>query len=108
MQDRPDAPELLAAVARYLFEDLLPQVPREQRFQVRVAANCCAIVAREWEAEVGRPDRAAERELAAAIRAGEWDDRWDEAVARVRESVRAKLEVTNPGYDQVADDGRGA
>ena len=58
MQDRPDAPELLAAVAQYLFEDLLPEVPREHRFQVRVAANCCAIVAREWEAEVGQPDRA--------------------------------------------------
>jgi hypothetical protein len=107
MQDRPDAPELLAAVARYLFEDLLPRVPREDRFQVRVAANCCAIVAREWEADVGRPNRTAERELAAAIRAGRWDDRWDEVVARVRESVRAKLAVSHPGYDEVADDGRG-
>ena len=107
MQDRPDAPELLAAVARYLFEDLLPRVPADQRFQVRVAANCCAIVAREWEAEVGPADRGADRELAAEIRAGDWDARWDEVVARVRESVRAKLAVSHPGYDEVADDGRG-
>jgi hypothetical protein len=98
MQDRPDAPELLQALARYLAEDLQPHVPAEQRFQVRVAANCCAILAREWEADAARPDRSGERALAAAIRAGEWDDRWDEAVARVRESVRAKVDVAHPGW----------
>src|SRR4249920_338306 len=107
MQDRPDAPELLAAVAQYLSEDLLPEVPREQRFQVRVAANCCAIVAREWADEVGAPDREGQRELARAIRAGECDDRWEEAVARLREDVRAKLAVAHPGWADVADDGRG-
>jgi Domain of unknown function (DUF6285) len=107
VQDRPDAPELLAAVARYLFEDLLPNVPREQRFNVRVAANCCAIAAREWEAEVGRPDRAEQRALAGAIRGGEWDGRWEEALAILREQVAAKLAVAHPGYAEVADDGRG-
>ena len=107
MQDRPDAPELLAAVAQYLFEDLLPEVPREHRFNVRVAANCCAIVAREWEAEVGRPDRAPQRELAEAIRSGSLDDRWDETVRSVREEVKARLAVAHPGWTDVADDGRG-
>jgi Domain of unknown function (DUF6285) len=102
MQDRPDAPELLYAVARYLAEDLLPAVPREQRFQVRVAANACAIVAREWEADVGTPDRAGQRALAAAIRAGEWDDRWDEAVALVRGQVRAKVDVAHPGWSDLS------
>jgi hypothetical protein len=106
VQDRPDAPELLAAVARYMFEDLLPEVPREQRFNVRVAANCCAIVAREWEAEVGRPDRAEQRALARAIRAGEWDGRWAAAVVRARDDVAAKLAVAHPGYADFADDGR--
>jgi hypothetical protein len=107
MQDRPDAPELLAAVAQYLFEDLLPEVPREQRFHVRVAANCCAIVAREWDADVGRPDRAAQRELAEAIRSGSRDDRWDETVESVRDEVKAKLAVAHPGWTDVVDDGRG-
>lgn len=107
MQDRPDAPELLAAVAQYLFEDLLPVVPKENRFGVRVAANCCAIAAREWEADVGRPDRAEQRELAAAIRAGEWDDRLPACAAQLREQVAAKLAVAHPGWTDVADDGRG-
>jgi hypothetical protein len=105
-QDRPDAPELLAAVARWLLEDLLPQVPRERRFDVRVAANCCAIVAREWEAEVGPRDRAGQRELARAIRSGSRDERWEETVAEVRNHVRDKLAVAHPGYDGVSDDGR--
>lgn len=107
MQDRPDAPELLAAVAQYLFEELLPEVPREQRFKVRVAANCCAIVAREWAAEVGAPDRTAQRELAQRIRSGELDDEFADAVARLREEVAAKLAIAHPGWTDVADDGRG-
>lgn len=127
MQDRPDLPELLAAVAVWLAEDLAPTLPRDQRFLARVAANCCAISAREAlagpqalaeEAErlgglldrvVGAtPDeiRAAQRDLAAAIRAGTADDRLPEMALVLRESVRAKLNVARPGYDAVADDGR--
>jgi hypothetical protein len=123
VQDRPDAPELAAAVAQFLLETVRPAVPRELRFQVLVAANACAILARE-EAAGDRPRgeelermarlgardvndaRAAQAEVAAAIRAGELDDRWDEAVAALLESARAKLAVANPGYDAVADDGR--
>ena len=50
MQERPDAAELLEAVAEYLFAELRPEVPREQRFRVLVAANVCAVVARELRA----------------------------------------------------------
>ena len=106
-QDRPDAPELLAALALYLHEDLLPDVPRQHRFSVRVAANCCAILSREWDAGPGRPDRSDQMELARAIRAGEWDDRWAEAVATLRAQVAAKVAVAHPGYASVADDDRG-
>ena len=49
-QDRPEAPELLEAVAEYLFAELRPEVPSEQRFRVLVAANVCAVVARELRA----------------------------------------------------------
>ena len=49
-QDRPEAPELLDALAEYLFTDIRAAVPREERFRVLVAANLCAILAREWRA----------------------------------------------------------
>ncbi|MDX6697690.1 MAG: hypothetical protein QOE65_1087 [Solirubrobacteraceae bacterium] len=106
-QDRPDAPELLAAVARYLFEDLLPRVPDEERFRVRVAANACAMLAREWEAGPGRPDRTAQHDLATAIRAGAHDDRLAETAATLRDDVAARLAVSHPGWTDLADDGRG-
>ena len=130
MQDRPDAAELAGALAGFLMEDVRPVVPDDLRFGVLVAANACAILAREIaagdtsmveEAEglLGLMDRARDRSLAAdrdelralraqvaaAIRAGDLDDRWDEAVAVLRESVAAKLAVAHPGYDEFVDDG---
>lgn len=123
MQDRPDADELGAALARFLLEQVRPAVPRELRFQLLVAANTAAMLGREAaggdasgaeHARLARllphpPDdaRAVQGELARAIRAGELDDRWDEVAAVLRESVRAKLAVAHPGYDGLADDGRG-
>ena len=107
MQDRPDASELLTAVARWLYADLRPTLEGEQRFSALVAANCCAILAREWTADgPGAPDRTEQRELALAIRAGEHDGQWDDVLQRLREEVRAKLAVAHPGYDAIADDGR--
>jgi hypothetical protein len=123
MQDRPEAEELAAALARFLLEEVRPAVPRELRFQLLVAANTAAILAREaavGETAVaderarlarllGEPlgdTRAAQRQFADTIRAGAMDDRWEEAVEVLRESVRAKLAVAHPGYDGLADDGR--
>lgn len=138
MQDRPDAHELAAAVARFLMEEVRPAVPPHLRFGVLVAANACAILARETGPSLeawtdarsqefqamqdllgddvltgflrGEPDedagRTVQRWAAAAIRAGDLDARWDEAVAVLRDSVRAKLAVAHPGYDAFADDGR--
>jgi hypothetical protein len=123
MQDRPEAEELAAALARFLLEEVRPAVPRELRFQLLVAANTAAILAREaavGETAVaderarlarllGEPlgdTRAAQRQFADAIRAGAMDDRWEEAVEVLRESVGAKLAVAHPDYDGLADDGR--
>jgi hypothetical protein len=110
-QDRPDAAELLDAVAEYLFAELRAEVPREQRFKVLVAANVCAVVAREIRAGDG-PALADEElfaellggpggapELAKRIRAGEFDERLDVLGDRLAEHVRRKLEVARPGYD---------
>jgi hypothetical protein len=116
MQDRPTAPELLDSVAEYLFAELRPEVPREQRFKVLVAANVCAVVAREIRAG-GDPDREdltlfsellgkevgdvheAAAELAHSLRAGELDDRIAELAPRLEEHVRRKLAIARPGYD---------
>jgi hypothetical protein len=118
-QDRPTADELLDSVAEYLFGELRPEVPGEQRFKVLVAANVCAIVAREIRAG-DAPDRedlelfnellgektdgvhAAAAELSRRLRAGELDDRLDELVPRLEEHVRRKLEIARPGYDSAA------
>ena len=115
MQDPPTAPELLDSVAEYLFAELRPEVPREQRFRVLVAANVCAVVAREIRAGEG-PDRrdlelfkellgeevddarSAAAELSRRLRAGELDDRIDELAPRLEEHVRRKLEIARPGY----------
>jgi len=120
MQDRPTAPELLESVAEYLFGELRPEVPREQRFKVLVAANVCTVVAREIRAG-DEPDaedlklfdellgeeagdvHAAAAELSRRLRAGELDDRIDELAPRLEEHVRRKLDVTRPGYTSPAD-----
>ena len=96
MQDRPDAHELLEALERYLRDDLLDDVPPEHRFRVRVAANVCAILARETAPLV--PDRSAQHALVAEIRAGAWDDRLPELAAELRPQIRAKLAIDNPGW----------
>jgi hypothetical protein len=127
-QDRPDAAELLEAVAEYLFGELRSEVPREQRFKVLVAANICAVVAREIRAGDGptREDlalfrdllgeqgelpsdpatlaaetRQATEQLSRRLRAGELDERLGELAPRLAEHVRRKLEIARPDYPDV-------
>lgn len=102
--DRPDAHELLQEVEHHLRERVLPAVADEERFLVRVAANVVGIVAREIAPLA--PDRSREAALAEEIRAGAWDDRLVELAERVREDVRAKVDVAHPGWADLADDGR--
>ncbi len=122
-QDRPSAAELLDSVAAYLASEVGGAVPREQRFQVLVAANLCAVVARELragdgplgadlelfgsllgssrgakEGDLREGVRRAQEELARRIRDGEFDDRIEETAGALREHVRRKLEVARPGY----------
>ena len=124
MQDRPTSGELLEAVAEYLFAELRPEVPREQRFKVLVAANVCAVVARELGAgeapdredlalfadllgedelhivreELDVAVREAAGRLAERLRSGELDDRLDELSGRLAEHVQRKLAIARPGY----------
>jgi hypothetical protein len=127
-QDRPDAPELLDAVAEFLFADVREWAPPEKRFVALVAANVCAVLARELRAgeDPSRADvalfyemlgadqasgadveddaRDAARELARRIREGDFDADMEETAERLREHVRRKLEVARPGYSGAEPD----
>jgi Domain of unknown function (DUF6285) len=125
-QDRPDAPELLDALAEFLHGDVAEWAPREKRFQVLVAASLCAILGRELRAgdaplrddltlicELLKADppaaplggmelrdavREAEAELARRLRGGELDGDLDAVASRLRDHVRRKVEIARPGY----------
>jgi hypothetical protein len=106
--DRPSAAELVAAVREFLEADVLEATEGRVRFHARVAINVLGIVERELAlgpaqaaahaerlARLGFADDAA---LAAAIRAGDLDDRDGEVKACLLESARDKLLVANPRY----------
>ncbi len=127
MQDRPNYDELLAAVEGFLDDEVVAKGEGAQRFHGRVAANVIRIVRREleheeaqlaseWESldallgEAPRPrDRNALRlvlaqrneELSERIRTGAADgggDFRDAILPHVRQTIRDKLTVTNPGW----------
>ena len=80
------------------------------QFHTRVSVNALRMVERELELGAAQEDAHAaalarlgvadEAELARAIRDGALDDRRDDVLDVVRETVRAKLEVANPRYLQ--------
>ncbi len=126
MQDRPTYDELLAAIERFLDDEIAAKSEGAHRFYGRVAANTLRIVRRELEREdeqlarewagldtlLGPATRPAGRrelreaiasrsgELCERIRRGEADaDPFRQAVLdHVRQTVRDKLLVTNPGW----------
>jgi len=104
---RPIAAELVAAVAEFLEGDVREATTGQVNFHARVAANALRIVERELldedEADCGAAlaglGFADEEGLAAAIRAGELDERADDVIACLRTLVRHRLLVAHPGYD---------
>jgi hypothetical protein len=109
---RPTAAELIAAVADFLDNDVRAATEGQVNFHARVAANVLRIVERELTddaaaevtgrlAELGFDDEA---QLAAAIRAGEMDDRAADVLPTLRTLVRRRLAVAHPGYDQSTPD----
>lgn len=106
--DRPTVAELVEAVREYLESEVMTATQGAVQFHARVAINALAMVERELA--MG-PEQAADHRarldalgfdddasLAAAIRAGELDDRWYEVLESVAASVDAKLAVASPGY----------
>lgn len=103
---RPTAAELVAAVAEFLENDVRAAVTGQVNFHARVAANALRIVERQLLDTSGQECTEAltalgfadEPALAAAIRAGELDDRGDAVTAGLRTLVRHRLQVAHPGY----------
>lgn len=129
MQDRPSAAELLKAAREFCERDLVPSLTGRVRFHARVLQNVLGILEREWAGEedavqaewerlrtllAKRNDQPAtfgatrdevvawNKELGSRIRAGELDDRWDETVEAVYETVKQKLAIANPRYSEEA------
>lgn len=104
---RPLAAELVAAVAEFLETDVRAATSGQVNFHSRVAANALRIVERELLDESEAESGAAltglgfsdEEQLAAAIRAGELDERAADVTACLRTLVRHRLAVAHPGYD---------
>ncbi len=124
MQDRPSYEELLAALERFLDEEIVPNVEGARSFHARVAANVVRMVRRElslqeadldceWSGldellgQVARPQSVdalnkslleRNEDLCARIRLGDADSRdWaSEVRAHVRNTVRNKLRVSDP------------
>jgi hypothetical protein len=113
-QDRPTAAELVGSVREFLERDVMAATEGRVRFHTRVAINALGMIERELtlgpgyqEAEReratallghdGEPGEL-EREIAAGIRDGSLDAQVDAVRAHVRQTVREKLLVANPGY----------
>lgn len=126
MQDRPTARELLATVAGFLREELLPALDGPLRYRTLVAANLIEILEREEalgasnllrERELlcnlldlstedlvpgSLPEQVADlnQQLASEIDAGDFDARERPLWTALEEITRAKLAVCRPGYDE--------
>jgi ketosteroid isomerase-like protein len=112
---RPTAAELIAAVAEFLESDVRHATSGQVNFHARVAANVLHIVERELLGSHKAADTVAdalarlgfadEVELAAAIRAGQLDDKQHDVTAFLRTLVGQRLAVAHPGYsmDAIAD-----
>lgn len=131
MHDRPTADELLRAVELLLDEQLVPALDGARKYNARVAANVVRIVRRELQHEerqldsewrgldhilgpAQRPPALSalkgqllerNRELAGRIREGDADaGRFrDLVLAHVRDTVHAKLDVSDPGWPRESD-----
>jgi hypothetical protein len=103
---RPTAAELVAAVAEFLETDVRQATAGPVNFHARVAANALRIVERELQVDSADDVTHAltgigydnEAQLAAAIRAGELDERSDALQAALRVLVNHRLSVAHPGY----------
>ena len=95
MSERPTAQELTEAILEFLGGEILPTIDDQRlRFRTLVAMNALSIVYRELE-RLPPEDDAAQRELAARIRAG---DVSPGTLERVKRDVAERLRIASPRY----------
>ncbi len=117
MQDRPTAPEFLAAIADFLRDEATPALDQAEPrlgFQMRVAVNALAILEREWRLGPAADARERERlekllghagsleelnrELAYQLRAGQRDERDAQLMAHLEATIADKIAIANPKW----------
>ncbi len=114
MHDPPKPPDLLAAVACFLREELMPQLSGALAFHTRIAANVVDIARRELElgprADAAEHQRlvallaqrgdlaALNQELCRRIREGDMTLQTPGLAAHLWELTLAKVAVDQPGY----------
>jgi len=108
VHDRPTMAELLEAVREWVDGDVRSGTDGRLSFHARVATNALRMLEREVALEPGLSEAHALRlqalgcdsdvQLAARIRAGELDDRYEEVRTLVAASVHDKLLVANPSW----------
>jgi len=108
LHGRPTSEELVEAVREFLEHDVMEATEGRIQFHTRVAVNVLGMVQREIELGPAQEATHHERldalgfdsdtDLAAAIRRGDIDDRYDEIKSAVYDSVIDKLRVANPKY----------
>ncbi|HKU57422.1 MAG TPA: DUF6285 domain-containing protein [Gaiellaceae bacterium] len=95
MSERPSAEELAEAIEEFLGGEILPTLDDPRlRFRTLVALNALGIVRRELT-KLPPEDDAEQRQLAAAIRAG---DVPAGTLARVKADVEERLRIASPRY----------
>ena len=110
----PDSPTLLAAVVRYLEQELMPGLSGYHRFNTRVTVNVLNVVKRELELRAAQATNerarlaailghdgeteALSRELCDVIRAGGIDLNDPALRAHVRQSLADALAINNPKW----------
>jgi len=121
IQDRPPVDDLLRTVRQFV-ESIAPLLSGEAAFHARVAVYLLQICERELAqtggasfeaarlaAVLGRERPLAEqcRVLCAGIRAGDFDDRWDEAFDLALRQVVDKVRIVRPEWLAVPAAGGG-
>lgn len=123
MQNRPDHPTLLDAVASFLMADVVPKLEADKALQFRmlIAANLATVVAGELRThdarlsseatrlhallggELPKDDaqlEALNRRLASALRKGELSgEQLDRTLEHLLATARETLAVTNPRFE---------